>query len=41
MARIIHQVAVFGLGKVGELVALLLADAGFKVVGLDAEPRPW
>ena len=40
MARIIHQVAVFGLGKVGELVALLLADAGFKVVGLDAEPRP-
>jgi saccharopine dehydrogenase-like NADP-dependent oxidoreductase len=40
VARIIHQVAVFGLGKVGELVALLLADAGFKVVGLDAEPRP-
>ena len=40
MARIIHQVAVFGLGKVGELVALLLADAGFKVVGLDADPRP-
>ena len=40
MARIINQVAVFGLGKVGELVALLLADAGFKVVGLDAEPRP-
>ncbi len=39
MARIIHQVAVFGLGKVGELVALLLADAGFKVVGLDAVPR--
>ena len=39
MARIISQVAVFGLGKVGELVALLLADAGFKVVGLDAEPR--
>ena len=40
MARIINQVAVFGLGKVGELVALLLADAGFKVVGLDADPRP-
>ena len=40
MARIINQVAVFGLGKVGELVALLLADAGFKVVGLDAAPRP-
>lgn len=40
MARIINQVAVFGLGKVGELVALLLADSGFKVVGLDAHPRP-
>jgi saccharopine dehydrogenase-like NADP-dependent oxidoreductase len=40
VARIINQVAVFGLGKVGELVALLLADAGFKVVGLDAAPRP-
>src|SRR5699024_5300651 len=33
--RIIHQVAVFGLGKVGELVAILLADSGFKVVGYD------
>jgi len=40
VARIINQVAVFGLGKVGELVAVLLADAGFKVVGLDAAPRP-
>ncbi len=40
MARSINQVAVFGLGKVGELVALLLVDAGFKVVGLDADPRP-
>ena len=40
MARIINQVAVFGLGKVGELVALLLVDAGFKVVGHDAAPRP-
>jgi saccharopine dehydrogenase-like NADP-dependent oxidoreductase len=39
VARSIHQVAVFGLGKVGELVALLLADAGFKVIGLDAVPR--
>ncbi len=39
MARNIHQVAVFGLGKVGELVALLLADAGFKVVGFDSAPR--
>lgn len=39
MARIINQVAVFGLGKVGELVAVLLADSGFKVVGHDAAPR--
>lgn len=39
MARIINQVAVFGLGKVGELVAILLSDAGFKVVGYDAAPR--
>lgn len=39
MARIINQVAVFGLGKVGELVAILLADSGFKVVGYDAAPR--
>jgi saccharopine dehydrogenase-like NADP-dependent oxidoreductase len=40
VVRTIDQVAVFGLGKVGELVALLLADAGFKVVGLDSAPRP-
>ena len=39
MARIINQVAVFGLGKVGELVAILLADSGFKVIGYDAAPR--
>ncbi len=39
MARIINQVAVFGLGKVGELVAILLTDSGFKVVGYDAAPR--
>lgn len=32
----INDVAVFGLGKVGELVATLLADSGFKVVGYDA-----
>lgn len=35
--RIINNVAVFGLGKVGELVAVLLADSGFKVIGYDAE----
>lgn len=39
MVRIINQVAVFGLGKVGELVAIMLADSGFKVVGYDAAPR--
>ena len=39
MVRIINQVAVFGLGKVGELVAIMLAESGFKVVGYDAAPR--
>ena len=40
MARTINQVAIFGLGKVGELVAVLLGESGFKVVGYDAAPRP-
>ncbi len=35
----IDTVAVFGLGKVGELVAHLLVRAGFKVVGVDARER--
>ena len=39
MTRIINDVAVFGLGKVGELVAVLLGHSGFKVVGYDASPR--
>ncbi|MFI5425720.1 saccharopine dehydrogenase family protein [Aeromicrobium sp. UC242_57] len=39
MTRIINQVAVFGLGKVGELVAVMLGESGFKVVGYDASPR--
>lgn len=39
MARSVNQVAVFGLGKVGELVAVLLGESGFKVVGYDAAPR--
>lgn len=39
MARIINQVAVFGLGKVGELVAILLTESGFKVIGYDSAPR--
>ncbi len=39
VSRSINQVAVFGLGKVGELVAVLLGESGFKVVGFDATPR--
>ena len=39
MSRIIEQVAVFGLGKVGELVAVMLAESGFTVVGHDAAVR--
>lgn len=38
MTRIINDVAVFGLGKVGELVALLLKRSDFKVIGYDAAP---
>jgi saccharopine dehydrogenase-like NADP-dependent oxidoreductase len=40
MVRSINQVGVIGLGKVGELVAGLLTDAGFKVSGYDARPQP-
>lgn len=40
MTRSINQVGVIGLGKVGELVAGLLTDAGFKVSGYDAQARP-
>jgi saccharopine dehydrogenase-like NADP-dependent oxidoreductase len=39
VARIINQVAVFGLGKVGELVAVMLGESGFKVIGYDFAPR--
>lgn len=35
----ISRVAVVGLGKVGELVALLLDEAGFTVTGLDRDVR--
>ncbi len=35
----LRRVAVVGLGRVGELVALLLAEAGFRVRGLDVDPR--
>lgn len=38
--RTINQVGVIGLGKVGELVAGLLTDAGFKVSGYDVASRP-
>ncbi len=36
MARSINEVRVVGLGKVGELVATLLADSGFAVVAYDS-----
>ncbi|WP_375000270.1 saccharopine dehydrogenase family protein [Aeromicrobium sp. CTD01-1L150] len=39
MSRSINRVAVFGLGKVGELVASLLSRADFTVVGYDSAPR--
>lgn len=39
MDRLITSVRVFGLGKVGELVATLLADAGFDVIAYDARAR--
>ena len=35
----INSVRVIGLGKVGELVATLLCDAGFSVTAYDARPR--
>ncbi len=39
MARSINEVRVVGLGKVGELVAILLADSGFTVTAYDARER--
>lgn len=39
MARLFNDVRVIGLGKVGDLVALLLHDAGFHVTAYDARPR--
>jgi saccharopine dehydrogenase-like NADP-dependent oxidoreductase len=39
MARSINEVRVVGLGKVGELVATLLADSGFSVTAFDARGR--
>lgn len=34
----IQRIAVFGLGKVGALVAQLLARSGFDVIGIDQQP---
>lgn len=39
MTRSFNNVAVLGLGKVGELVAVLLQRSGFDVVGFDATVR--
>lgn len=39
MQRSINEVRVVGLGKVGELVALLLSDAGFTVTAYDTRTR--
>jgi saccharopine dehydrogenase-like NADP-dependent oxidoreductase len=39
VARRIRTVKVIGLGKVGELVATLLGEAGFTVSAYDARPR--
>jgi saccharopine dehydrogenase-like NADP-dependent oxidoreductase len=36
---VIESVRVVGLGKVGELLALLLHESGYKVLALDARPR--
>lgn len=39
MQRIIDSILVFGLGKVGTLVASMLHETGFKVTGADAQLR--
>jgi saccharopine dehydrogenase-like NADP-dependent oxidoreductase len=39
MAPLIESVRIVGLGKVGELVALLLHESGFRVTALDLRPR--
>ncbi len=39
MSQVFSKIAVFGTGKVGQLVAILLAEAGFDVTGCDAKPR--
>ena len=39
MARLISDVRVVGLGKVGELLATLLIDSGFAVTAYDFRER--
>ncbi|MEO7262272.1 MAG: saccharopine dehydrogenase C-terminal domain-containing protein [Jatrophihabitantaceae bacterium] len=39
MQRSINEVRVVGLGKVGELVAILLSDAGFTITAYDTRTR--
>lgn len=39
MAKKIKKIAVLGLGKVGELVAVLAKEAGFAVTGVDSRER--
>lgn len=39
MAKKIKKVVVLGLGKVGELVAILAKESGFTVTGVDSKPR--
>ena len=39
MAKKIKKVVVLGLGKVGELVAILAKEAGFTVIGVDSRER--
>jgi len=39
MTRSINEIRVVGLGKVGELVALLLSDSGFTVTAYDTQAR--
>jgi saccharopine dehydrogenase-like NADP-dependent oxidoreductase len=39
VGQVIESVRVIGLGKVGDLVATLLHEAGFAVTGLDVRPR--
>ncbi|PNU19129.1 L-lysine dehydrogenase [Geothermobacter hydrogeniphilus] len=40
MKKVIRSVLVVGLGKVGQLVATLLQEEGYRVSGLDRQPPP-